>query len=52
MANNSLHATAAAPGLRWLADLGYECFARNRLAIRRVFGRKCDSGACVKPPAV
>jgi predicted DCC family thiol-disulfide oxidoreductase YuxK len=38
------------PGFRWLADLGYEWFARNRIGIGRLFGRKCDSGACVKPP--
>jgi predicted DCC family thiol-disulfide oxidoreductase YuxK len=38
------------PGLRWLADLGYEWFARNRIAIGHIFGRKCDSGAGAKPP--
>jgi len=38
------------PGLRWLSDLGYEWFARNRIAIGKIFGRKCDSAACVKPP--
>jgi len=37
------------PGLRWLADRGYEWFARHRLAIGKVFGRPCDSAACVKP---
>ncbi len=36
------------PGLRRLADLGYEWFARHRLAIGKMFGRKCDSGACAK----
>ncbi len=36
------------PGLRRLADLGYEWFARNRISIGKVFGRKCDSGACAK----
>ena len=34
------------PGLRWLFDHGYEWFARNRIAIGRIFGRKCDSGVC------
>ncbi len=38
------------PGLRWLFDLGYEWFARHRIGIGKVFGRKCDSAACVKPP--
>jgi predicted DCC family thiol-disulfide oxidoreductase YuxK len=38
------------PGLRWLVDLGYEWFARNRLAIGRIFGRACDSTACAMPP--
>ena len=33
-------------GLRWLADLGYEWFARNRLAIGRILGRKCDVCNC------
>ena len=39
------------PGLRWGVDLGYEWFARHRLAIGRVFGRPCDSAACEVPPA-
>ena len=34
------------PGLRWISDRGYEWFARNRIAIGRIFGRKCDSGSC------
>ena len=34
------------PGLRWLSDRGYEWFARNRLAIGKWFGRKCESGKC------
>ena len=38
------------PGLRWLANVGYEWFARHRLAIGRVLGRKCDTGACGVPP--
>ena len=33
------------PGLRWLADRGYEWFARNRIAIGKIFGRGCASGA-------
>ena len=36
------------PGLRWIADRGYEWFARNRLAIGRWFGRPCET-ACVAP---
>jgi predicted DCC family thiol-disulfide oxidoreductase YuxK len=39
------------PVLRWLTDRGYEWFAPNRIRIGRMFGRKCDSGSCVKPPA-
>lgn len=34
------------PGLRWLADCGYEWFARNRMSIGNFFGRKCASRAC------
>ena len=34
------------PGLRWLTDGGYEWFARNRLGIGKIFGRKCETGAC------
>ena len=34
------------PGLRWLADRGYEWFARHRIQIGRIFGRKCNSGSC------
>ena len=34
------------PGLRWLADRGYEWFARHRIGIGKLFGRNCDSGAC------
>jgi predicted DCC family thiol-disulfide oxidoreductase YuxK len=37
------------PGLRWLADCGYEWFARHRIPIGRIFGRKCDSGVCAVP---
>ena len=39
------------PGLRWLADRGYEWFARNRMAIGKIFGRQCDAGLCVGPAA-
>jgi predicted DCC family thiol-disulfide oxidoreductase YuxK len=34
------------PVLRWISDRGYEWFARHRIAIGRIFGRKCDSGHC------
>jgi predicted DCC family thiol-disulfide oxidoreductase YuxK len=34
------------PGLRWLADRGYEWFARNRMGIGRRLGRSCDNGSC------
>jgi len=37
------------PGLRWLADWGYEWFARNRISIGKWFGRKCDAGNCAIP---
>ena len=39
------------PGLRWLADRGYEWFARHRLTIGNLLGRSCDSGSCVRPDA-
>jgi predicted DCC family thiol-disulfide oxidoreductase YuxK len=39
------------PGLRWLSDRGYEWFARNRMSIGLLFGRKCESGTCAAPPA-
>jgi len=42
-------APTAWPGLRWVADRGYEWFARNRLAIGKIFGRGCDSEACAAP---
>ena len=42
-------APTAWPGLRWLADLGYEWFARHRMAIGKFFGRQCDSDACLNP---
>ena len=34
------------PGLRWLADRGYEWFARNRIFIGGLFGRACESQTC------
>jgi predicted DCC family thiol-disulfide oxidoreductase YuxK len=37
------------PGFRWLADRGYEWFARNRMAIGKIFGRHCHSESCVNP---
>lgn len=33
------------PGVRWLADVAYGVFARNRVSLGRLFGRSCD-GAC------
>ena len=42
-------APTAWPGLHWLADLGYEWFARNRMAIGKLFGRPCDSETCINP---
>lgn len=37
------------PVLRWFADLGYVVFARYRVPLGRLFGRKCDDGACSVP---
>ena len=34
------------PGIRWIFDVLYAFFARHRLTLSRLFGRKCDSGAC------
>jgi predicted DCC family thiol-disulfide oxidoreductase YuxK len=35
------------PGLRWIADRGYEWFARNRVRIGRWFGGPaCEAGSC------
>lgn len=34
------------PGLRWASDRLYLAFARNRIALGRLFGRTCASGAC------
>ena len=40
------------PGLKWLADRGYEWFARNRVAIGRYLGRShCETGRCHVPSA-
>jgi len=34
------------PVLRWFADLGYRLFARYRVPLGRIFGRRCDSARC------
>ena len=34
------------PVLRWFADLGYLLFARYRVPLGRLFGRRCDNGSC------
>jgi predicted DCC family thiol-disulfide oxidoreductase YuxK len=34
------------PVLRWIADLGYLVFARYRVPLGRLFGRKCAGGSC------
>jgi predicted DCC family thiol-disulfide oxidoreductase YuxK len=34
------------PVLRWFADLGYLLFARYRVPLGRLFGRRCDGGSC------
>jgi predicted DCC family thiol-disulfide oxidoreductase YuxK len=34
------------PVLRWICDLGYVVFARYRVTLGRLFGRKCASGSC------
>ena len=39
------------PGLRWLADQGYELFARHRLTIGGWLGRECGGGTCAVPAA-
>jgi predicted DCC family thiol-disulfide oxidoreductase YuxK len=46
-----LLAPTAWPGLSWLADRGYEWFARNRMKIGRWLGRSCDTGTCALPQA-
>ncbi|MBK8977838.1 MAG: DUF393 domain-containing protein [Planctomycetes bacterium] len=42
----ALLAPTAWPGLRQLADLGYRVFARYRVPLGRLLGRRCDNGAC------
>jgi predicted DCC family thiol-disulfide oxidoreductase YuxK len=37
------------PGFRWLSNLSYEWFARNRITIGKWFGRKYDSDTCAIP---
>jgi predicted DCC family thiol-disulfide oxidoreductase YuxK len=44
-----LLAPTAWPVLRWLADRGYEWFARNRMGLGKLFGRECESNACALP---
>lgn len=39
-------APTAWPVLRWFADLGYRWFAKNRVRLGRLFGRRCDTGSC------
>lgn len=34
------------PVVRWLFDLGYLVFARYRVPLGRLFGRRCDAGRC------
>jgi len=46
-----LLAPTAWPGLSWLADRGYEWFARNRMKIGQWLGRSCDTGSCALPQA-
>ena len=44
-------APTAWPGLNWASNRGYEWFARHRLAIGKLFGRRCDSEVCAVPAA-
>jgi len=37
------------PVLRWFADLGYIVFARYRVPLGRLFGRRCNEDACSAP---
>lgn len=39
-------APTAWPVLRWFADLGYLLFARYRVRLGRLFGRRCETGRC------
>ena len=39
------------PLLRGISNWGYECFARNRVAIGKFFGGPaCEAGSCAVPP--
>ena len=37
------------PVLRWLADFGYVVFAKYRVPLGRLFGRRCDDDKCAVP---
>jgi predicted DCC family thiol-disulfide oxidoreductase YuxK len=38
------------PGLNWLSNCFYECFARNRMTIGKYFGGPtCETGTCAVP---
>ncbi len=37
------------PVLRPICDLGYRVFARYRVGLGRLFGRRCDTGSCELP---
>lgn len=37
------------PVLRWFADLGYVVFAKYRVPLGRLFGRRCADGKCAVP---
>jgi len=37
------------PLLRWFADLGYVVFAKYRVPLGRLFGRRCEGAACAAP---
>ena len=37
------------PILRPLFDAGYRWFARNRVRLGRIFGRRCEDGRCAIP---
>ena len=37
------------PVLRWFAGLGYVVFAKYRVPLGRLFGRRCDDGKCAVP---
>ena len=40
------------PIVRGLSDGAYGIFARNRIRLGRLFGRKCQSGACAVKPTL